>query len=77
MVKNLDGHYEDISLDKAIEIENSINSYRKTIRKEHFESVEKGDYNFQSATIYSELFNSLEKIGDHTINVTEGVTGEH
>lgn len=77
MVKNLDSIYEDVSLTKAIELENSINSYRKTIRKEHFESVEKGDYNFQSATIYSELFNSLEKIGDHTINVTEGVTGEH
>ncbi|TXB64748.1 Na/Pi cotransporter family protein [Vicingus serpentipes] len=77
MVKNLDGHYEDISLTKATELENSINAYRKTIRKEHFESVERGDYNFQSATVYSELFNSLEKIGDHTINVTEGVTGEH
>jgi len=77
MIKNLNGHYEDITLKRAIELENSINSYRKTIRKEHFESVERGDYNFQSATIYSELFNSLEKIGDHTINVTEGVTGEH
>jgi phosphate:Na+ symporter len=77
MVRNLDSIYEDVSLTKAIELENSINSYRKTIRKEHFESVERGDYNFQSATIYSELFNSLEKIGDHTINVTEGVTGEH
>ncbi len=77
MNKNLEGHYEDTTLTKAIELENAINKYRKTIRKEHFESVERGDYNFDSATIYSELFNSLEKIGDHTINVTEGVTGEH
>lgn len=77
MNKNLEGHYEDTTLTKAIEMENAINKYRKTIRKEHFESVERGDYNFNSATIYSELFNSLEKIGDHTINVTEGVTGEH
>jgi phosphate:Na+ symporter len=77
MIKNLNSHYEEITLTKATEYEDSINAYRKTIRKEHFESVERGDYNFQSATIYSELFNSLEKIGDHTINVTEGVMGEH
>ena len=77
MEKNLKSEYEGITLTKAIELEDAINKYRKTIRKEHFESVEKGDYNFQSATIYSDLFNSLEKIGDHAINVTEGVTGEH
>lgn len=77
MNKNLNSEYEGIKLTKAIELEDSINQYRKMIRKEHFESVERGDYNFQSATIYSDLFNSLEKIGDHTINVTEGITGEH
>ncbi|MCB0403035.1 MAG: Na/Pi cotransporter family protein [Flavobacteriales bacterium] len=77
MNQNLNSDYDIIKLDKAIEIENSINKYRKTIRKEHFESVEKGEYNFNSATVYSDLFNSLEKIGDHTINVTEGIKGEH
>ncbi len=72
MVQNLSSNYEDITLVKAEELEDIINKYRKKIRKEHFESVERGDYNFQS-----ELFNSLEKIGDHTINVTEGIRGEH
>ena len=76
MNKNLSGDYENVSVEKAIELENVINKYRKTLRKEHFESVEKGEYNFKSATIFSDLFNSLEKIGDHAINVTEGVTGE-
>ncbi|MCO6500952.1 MAG: Na/Pi cotransporter family protein, partial [Vicingus serpentipes] len=75
MNKNLDGEYEEISISKAIELENVINKYRKTLRKEHFESVEKGEYNFKSATIYSDLFNSLEKIGDHAINVAEGIKG--
>lgn len=77
MNKNLDSNYDGITLTKAIELEDSINSYRKILRKDHFESVEKGEYNFASATIYSDLFNSLEKIGDHVINVSEGVTGEH
>lgn len=76
MYDNLNKSYPDVTIEKALEKERSINNYRKIIRKEHFKSVEKGDYNFKSATIYSELFNSLEKIGDHAINVTEGITGE-
>jgi len=77
MNNNLSSNYGDISLDKAKEKEVALNKFRKTIRKEHFISVEKGDYNFASATIYADLFNSLEKVGDHTINVSEGITGEH
>lgn len=77
MNSNLSSSYSAVSLDKAKEHEMALNKFRKTIRKEHYVSVEKGDYNFASATIYSDLFNSLEKIGDHTINVTEGVTGDN
>ena len=77
MCNNLAADYDAVSILKAKEQENALNKYRKAIRKEHFVSVEKGDYNFQSAAIYADLFNSLEKVGDHVINVTEGITGEH
>ena len=77
MCQNLSGSYSDVTMLKAQEQETTLNKYRKTLRKEHYASVEKGDYNFQSAAVYSDLFNSLEKVGDHTINVTEGITGEH
>ncbi len=77
MCNNLKSDYSMVTMDKANEHETGLNKFRKAIRKEHFASVEKGDYNFQSAAIYADLFNSLEKVGDHTINVTEGITGEH
>ncbi len=77
MSENLSGSYSSVTMLKAQEQEDTLNKFRKTLRKEHYASVEKGDYNFQSAAIYSDLFNSLEKVGDHTINVTEGITGEH
>jgi len=77
MCENLKLDYDTITMVKAKELEMALNKFRKAIRKEHFASVEKGDYNFQSAAIYSDLFNSLEKVGDHTINVSEGITGEH
>ena len=63
-------------LEKAKEIELRINAYRKKLRKGHFKSVEQGEYNFKSATVYSNLFNSLEKIGDYIINVSEGLVND-
>lgn len=77
MCLNLKSNYSWVTMKNAKEQEMVLNKFRKTIRKEHFASVEKGDYNFQSAVVYADLFNSLEKVGDHTINVTEGITGEH
>ena len=77
MCDNLNTNYEEVSIAKANELEAQINDYRTMLRKKHFESVEKGEYNFQSATAYSELFNGLEKVGDHIINVSEGVLGIH
>lgn len=76
MNENLNKNSSEVTIEKALEHERIINKFRKSIRKEHFKSVEKGEYNFKSATVYSDLFNSLEKIGDHSINVTEGIIGE-
>ena len=42
---------------------------------QHFKDIEKGSYSIKSAGVYSNLFHSLEKIGDHIINVTEGSVG--
>ncbi len=75
MCHNLNTSYSNVKISKAKELETALNTYRKIIRKEHFINVEKGEYTFKSAAIYSDLFNSLEKVGDHTINVAEGITG--
>ncbi|PKP51002.1 MAG: Na/Pi cotransporter [Bacteroidetes bacterium HGW-Bacteroidetes-12] len=76
MQKNLTSNYADVTKKHAVDIEQTLNSFRKKIRKEHYKNVEQGAYSFQNAAIYSDLFNSIEKVGDHVINVTEGVVGE-
>lgn len=64
------------SLLKAQELETAINKMRNKLRKEHLENIGKGDYNIQSGMVYNDLFSSIEKVGDHVINVTEALTEE-
>jgi phosphate:Na+ symporter len=76
MIKNLKSEYEDVRLDEAIEMESQINRMRDKLRKEQFGVFESGQYDIKSGMIYTDLFSSLEKVGDHIINVTEAITGE-
>ena len=75
MILNLNGKYEDINMDKARILENELNEMRNKIRKKHLKSMQDGDYNAQSGLIYSNIFSSLERIGDHIINVSEAASG--
>jgi phosphate:Na+ symporter len=66
-------HKEGIQL--AIGFEEKINKLRNKIRDEHFESIEKGEYNIKSGLYYNNIYTSCEKIGDHILNVNEALTG--
>lgn len=76
MKDNLARNYKHVSLETAYNNEDLINHKRDEMRKEHLASVEKGEYSFQNGMIYSDLFSSLERIGDHVINVNEAITGK-
>ena len=77
MVSNLNQeHYDDITIDAALAAEQSINRYRDKLRLETKHSEKQEGYNVNSTLIYNNLFSSLERIGDHIINVTEAAVGE-
>jgi len=59
-----------------LRLEKEIDSYRNELRNEHLSNLGKDDYNVKSAMVYNNIFHSLEKVGDHIINVSEAVTGE-
>lgn len=70
-------HYHKVTKDAALEAERKINNFRNILRQENVAHMESRDgYNINSAVIYSNLFSSLERIGDHIINVTESIVGE-
>ncbi|MDQ3099887.1 MAG: Na/Pi cotransporter family protein [Bacteroidota bacterium] len=76
MHRNLDVDRDEVSLDEAVEAEQMINQKRDQLRRTHLKSIESGDYNVKSGLIYNDLFSSIEKVGDHVINVSEAMAGE-
>lgn len=78
MCENLNAHQDKVVLDKANEAERKINAKRNELRKDYLESLSnlRADANFKSGMIYNDLFSSLEKVGDHVINVSEAIVGK-
>jgi phosphate:Na+ symporter len=77
MSENLKKHSSDVDLTKAIEIEGLINQKRDEIRTEYLDALTKDDeIHMKGGIIYNDIFASLEKVGDHIINVSEGIVGK-
>lgn len=75
MMENLEKKYSQVTFEKAKEIEGQIDAKRDAIRNEHLLNVEKGEYGIQNGLIYSDLFVSLERIGDLVYNVNDAMVG--
>jgi len=76
MNENLNAEYGTISMDSAVSREREINQMRDQLREQHLENLGTGT-NIDNSLVYSNLFSSLEKVGDHIINVSEQVAFEN
>lgn len=76
MNANLSLNYKDVSIDEASLLEKEINKTRNKLRKKHIKTVGSEEANIEASLIYSTIFSSLERVGDHIINVSEAMTGE-
>lgn len=76
MVSNLGNQYNQVSIDEALEIERKIDEFRNKLREEDLVQMKEKKYDNQVGALYKDLFQGMEKIGDHIINVTEAITGE-
>lgn len=73
MISNLESDYHTIDIDKAYELENSINELRDKLTHEHVESVKEKRYNYMIGSVYKNIFSECERIGDYIINVNEAI----
>jgi phosphate:Na+ symporter len=62
---------EDVSLERAIELEDRIDELRDSFRDTHFSRLENGDYSPRAGVIFIDVLNRIERIGDHILNVNE------
>jgi phosphate:Na+ symporter len=77
MLRNLKKPQKEVTLEKAMELEEHINQLRNKFRAEHLSSIEKDEFNIRSGIIYTDLIYSSEKLGDHIVNVTEALVGKN
>ena len=72
---NLQGA-QDIDLARCYALEDEINNKRNEMRDYNQKNLGKKDYDINAAMIFTNLFSSLERIGDHLVNINESVAGE-
>ena len=75
MVRNLETEVDEISRDEALLVEQHINRQRNMLRSAQLKNMESGEHNARTGLVYTDLFNSSEKLGDHLMNVTDALTG--
>ena len=76
MLKNLESDYGTELMESAVEKEKEINELRNELRIAHLKDMQNKNYSFKGGMVYNDIFSSCEKIGDHIVNVSEGVAGE-
>ncbi len=73
--ENLTVDSDEIDLEKALHIENSIDLYRDELLEYHYAQLEEKGYSNRVGFVFLDYLNRLEKIGDHLFNVNEAMAG--
>lgn len=76
MNSNLNKPPKEVNLKAAKRIEEKINNKRDEIRQENYKNMTQSKENIKLGLLYGNIFGALERIGDHIINVSEGVLGK-
>lgn len=65
------GRKEEINSKETFRIENEINSLRNTLKANNIQSVNDHEYDYSVGTLYIDMVNECEKLGDYVVNVVE------
>jgi len=68
--------YDAVKLTKCYDLEEETNVQRNSMRNYNQSMLGKEDYDVNAAMIFTNLFSSLERVGDHIVNVNESIAGE-
>jgi phosphate:Na+ symporter len=69
------GRKEAYNINRTFNIENEINNYRNQLKAQNIVDVNNHEYTYAEGTIYIDLVNECEKLGDYVVNVVEARMG--
>ena len=75
MNRLLGGRKEAFDVNRSFNIENEINNYRNQLKSQNIMDVNNHEYTYAVGTIYMDLVNECEKLGDYVVNVVEARMG--
>ena len=68
------GRKSDFDVNRTFNKEIEINNYRDLLKSQNILDIEKNEYTYGVGTIYMDLINECEKLGDYVVNVVEART---
>ena len=75
MNKLMSGRKEAFDVNRSFNVENEINNYRNQLKQQNIIDVNNHEYTYAVGTIYMDLVNECEKLGDYVVNVVEARMG--
>lgn len=75
MNKLMLGRKESFDVNRSFNIEHEINNYRNQLKSQNITDVNNHEYTYAVGTIYMDLINECEKLGDYVVNVVEARMG--
>ncbi|MCR5575125.1 MAG: Na/Pi cotransporter family protein [Bacteroidaceae bacterium] len=68
------GRKSEFDVNRTFNKENEINNYRDLLKSQNILDIENNKYTYGVGTIYMDLINECEKLGDYVVNVVEART---
>ena len=75
MNKLMIGRKEAFDINRTFNIENEINNYRNQLKSQNINDINNHEYTYAVGTIYMDIINECEKLGDYVVNVVEARMG--
>ena len=69
------GRKESYNVNNTFNIENEINNFRNQLKQQNIVDINNHEYTYAVGTIYMDLINECEKLGDYVVNVVEARMG--
>jgi phosphate:Na+ symporter len=69
------GRKEAYDVNRSFNIEHEINNYRNQLKSQNINDINNHAYTYAVGTIYMDIINECEKLGDYVVNVVEARMG--